>query len=141
MYIKLIFELVPHYHLCDSTAILNSPSSHSSQIHGTSLKARKLVVRVCAIVIRRAARLVAAGIVAILKKTGRDGSQGKPRRTVIAFESVLYMHYPIFLTYINEAIKDILGEEVAQNIVLQISQEDGSAIGTAMLAAVCSTPR
>ncbi|KAG6504014.1 hypothetical protein ZIOFF_036338 [Zingiber officinale] len=123
--------------------------SDSHQISGTCLKERMLVTRVCDIVIRRAARLVAAGIVAILKKIGRDGygrtssgsiTQGRSRRKVIAFESSLYIHYPIFRKYLNEAISEILGEEVAQNIVLRIS-EDGSGIGTALLAAVNSSRR
>ncbi|WOL10834.1 hypothetical protein Cni_G19593 [Canna indica] len=62
----------------------------SLQITGFSLKARMLIVRVCDIVTRRAARLAVAGIAGLLKKIGRDGSGGetsgrmnhKPRRTV-----------------------------------------------------------
>lgn len=107
-----------------------------------------LVMRVCNTVIRRAARLVAAGIIAILKKIGRDGyaststgrTQGRSRRTVIAIESGLYINYPMFREYLNEAILEILGEEVAQSIVLRIA-EDGPGIGTALLAALYSSQR
>ncbi|XP_042412365.1 hexokinase-3-like isoform X2 [Zingiber officinale] len=120
----------------------------SFEISDTSLKARMLIMRVCNTVIRRAARLVAAGIIAILKKIGRDGygststgrTQGRSRRTVIAIESGLYINYLMFREYLNEAISEILGEEVAQNIVLKIS-EDGPGIGTALLAALYSSQR
>ena len=50
-----------------------------SQIPDVPLKLRKVVVKVCDVVTRRAARLAAAGIVGILKKIGRDGSGG-PRQ-------------------------------------------------------------
>ncbi|XP_072958973.1 hexokinase-3-like [Typha angustifolia] len=118
------------------------------QMSDTSLKARKLIVRVCDIVTRRAARLVAAGIVGILKKIGRDGSGGgnsgktksRPRRTVIAIEGGLYVSYSIFREYLNEALVEILGEDVAQNVILRVS-EDGSGNGAALLAAAYSSDR
>ncbi|KAF2312100.1 hypothetical protein GH714_028053 [Hevea brasiliensis] len=68
------------------------------EIPEVPLKVRKLVVRICDVVTRRAARLAAAGIVGILKKIGRDGTGGissirgrsdiKMRRTVVAIEGV-----------------------------------------------------
>lgn len=113
-----------------------------------SLKARRLVVRVCDVVARRAARLAAAGIVGILKKIGRDGSggvasgrtKGRPRRTVVAIEGGLYANYSMFREYLNEAVAEILGEEVAQNVILRVT-EDGSGIGAALLAAAYSSNR
>lgn len=113
-----------------------------------SLKARRLVVRVCDIVTRRAARLAAAGIVGILKKIGRDGSggigsgrtKGEVRRTVVAIEGGLYAGYTMFREYLNEAAAEILGDEVAQNVILRISK-DGSGIGAALLAATYSSDR
>lgn len=70
------------------------------QIPEVPLKARKLVVRICDVVTRRAARLVAAGILGILKKMGRDGTGGiagvrsrtdvNIKRTVVAVEGGLY---------------------------------------------------
>lgn len=100
------------------------------------------MVRVCDVVSRRAARLAAAGIVGILKKVGRDGSgglgggrsKGKPRRTVVAIEGGLYAGYAVFREYLDEAVGEILGEDVAQSVVLRIS-EDGSGVGAALLAA------
>ncbi|KAK8963166.1 Hexokinase-3 [Platanthera guangdongensis] len=112
------------------------------------LRARRMVVRVCDIVARRAARLVAAGIVGILKKIGRDGSdgvatgrtKGEFRRSVIAVEGGLYASYELFREYLKEAVAEILGEEVARNVVLR-TFEDGSGIGAALLAASHSSNR
>ncbi|XP_024032783.1 hexokinase-3-like [Morus notabilis] len=113
------------------------------EIPDVPLKVRKLVVKVCDVVTRRAARLAAAGIAGILKKIGRDGSGGltggrrsdnKMRRTVVAIEGGLYTSYTMFREYLHEALIEILGEEVAQHVVLKVT-EDGSGIGAALLAA------
>ncbi|MFS7914824.1 putative hexokinase [Helianthus anomalus] len=116
------------------------------QISDVPLKVRKIMVKVCDVVTRRAARLVAAGIVGILKKIGRDGTggissgrikgykSGKMRRTVVAVEGGLYTSYTIFREYLNEAVAEILGEEIAPYVILK-TMEDGSGIGAAMLAA------
>ncbi|XP_074310584.1 hexokinase-3-like [Silene latifolia] len=119
-------------------------------IQDVPLKVRKLVVNICDVVTRRAARLAAAGIVGILKKTGRDGSGGiaggrpktasnsKPRRTVVAIEGGLYSNYRMFREYLNEAVAEILGEEWAPFVELKVT-EDGSGIGAALLAALYSS--
>ena len=119
-----------------------------SQISEVSLKVRKLVVRVCDVVTRRAARLAAAGIVGILKKIGRDGSGGiaggrsrsdvKMRRTVVAIEGGLYTSYTMFREYLHEALNEILGEDVAHHVILKVT-EDGSGTGGALLAAAYSS--
>ncbi|OIT29865.1 PREDICTED: hexokinase-3-like [Nicotiana attenuata] len=113
------------------------------------VKVRKLVVKVCDVITRRAARLAAAGIVGILKKIGRDGSGGiaggkfrsdrpsRMRRTVVAIEGGLYTSYTLFREYLNEAMKEILGEEISSNVILRV-MEDGSGIGAALLAAANS---
>ncbi|XP_022930534.1 hexokinase-3-like [Cucurbita moschata] len=117
------------------------------EITDTPLKVRKLVVKICDIVTRRAARLAAAGIVGILKKIGRDGSSGiaggrsrtdiKLRRTV-AIEGSLYTSYTMFRDYLHEALVEILGEEIAPHVILKAT-EDGSGIGAALLAASYSS--
>lgn len=116
----------------------------SSQMPDVPLKARKLVVKLCDVVTRRAARLAAAGVAGILKKVGRDGSGGitagrsrsdtKMRRTVVAIEGGLYKSYKVFREYLHEALIEILGEDVAQHISLKATR-DGSGIGAALLAA------
>ncbi|XP_031099291.1 hexokinase-3-like [Ipomoea triloba] len=111
------------------------------------LKLRKLVVEVCDVVTRRAARLAAAGIVGILKKIGRDGTGGiasgklrsgssssRMKRTVVAIEGGLYTSYTSFREYLNEAVAEILGEEVSSLVTITVT-EDGSGIGAALLAA------
>lgn len=108
------------------------------------MKVRKLVVNVCDVVTRRAARLAAAGIVGILKKIGRDGSGGimsgrsrgdvKMRRTAVAIEGGLYTNYSMFREYLNEAMVEILGEDVAKHVIFNV-MEDGSGIGASLLAA------
>uniref|UniRef100_A0A6N2L491 Phosphotransferase n=1 Tax=Salix viminalis TaxID=40686 RepID=A0A6N2L491_SALVM len=118
------------------------------EISEVSLKVRKLVVRICDVVTRRAARLAAAGIAGILKKIGRDGSGGvaggrsrsdpEMRRTVVAIEGGLYTRYMMFREYLHEALNEILGEDVAQHVILKVT-EDGSGIGGALLAAANSS--
>ncbi|KAG5070293.1 hypothetical protein JHK85_002670 [Glycine max] len=118
------------------------------EIPDVPLKARKIVVKVCDVVTRRAARLAAAGIVGILKKIGRDGSGGitggrsrsdmKMRRTVVAIEGGLYSKYTLFREYLREALNEILGEDIAKHVILKVT-EDGSGIGAALLAASYSS--
>lgn len=103
-------------------------------------------MKICDVVTRRAARLAAAGIVGILKKIGRDGSGGitggkmkggtqlKMRRMVVAVEGGLYTNYAMFREYLNEAISEILGEDIAPYVIIK-STEDGPGIGAALLAA------
>ncbi|XP_043693431.1 hexokinase-3-like [Telopea speciosissima] len=122
------------------------------EIDDVPLKVRKLIVRVCDVVTRRAARLAAAGIVGILKKIGRDGSGGvasgrsksigdssSKMRSIVAIEGGLYSSYNMFRQYLNEAVAEILGEEMAQHVILKVT-EDGSGIGAALLAASYSSP-
>lgn len=120
------------------------------EVGDVPLKVRKLVVKVCDVVTRRAARLAAAGIVGILKKMGRDGSGGiasgkarggshsKMRRTVVAIEGALYTSYALFREYLNDAITDILGEDISSHVILKVT-EDGSGMGAALLAAAYSS--
>ncbi|KAK7341263.1 hypothetical protein VNO80_24189 [Phaseolus coccineus] len=113
------------------------------EIPDVPLKLRKVVVKVCDVVTRRAARLAAAGIVGILKKIGRDGSGGitsgrrndvKMKRTVVAIEGGLYSSYTFFREYLHEALNEILGEDIAKHVILKVT-EDGSGVGAALLAA------
>ena len=86
-------------------------------------------MRICDIVTRRAARLAAAGIVAILQKIGRDGTlcgttnvrkiRGEPKRSVVAIEGGLYQGYSVFREYLNEAVDEILGDEIASTVTLK----------------------
>ena len=105
------------------------------QIPNTSLKERKLVVRLCDIVSTRGARLAAAGILGILKKLGRETfKDGENQKTVIALDGGLYEHYTEYSRCLEATIAELLGDEVSESIVIEHSN-DGSGIGAALLAA------
>lgn len=111
-------------------------------IDDTSLELRQLVVEICSIVAKRAARLAGAGIVGILKKIGRDGttqvdSAARGKRTVVAMDGGLYEHYPLFRVELKAAVAELLGSDVAKNVLIDLSK-DGSGIGAALLAAAHS---
>ncbi|KAH9311789.1 hypothetical protein KI387_026824, partial [Taxus chinensis] len=95
-------------------------------ISNIPLRTRKLVVELCNIVAVRAARLAGAGIVGILKKLGRDviGASGK-NRTVVAIDGGLYEHYPLFRHNMQIAVKELLGSEVSETVIIEHSK-DGS---------------
>lgn len=105
------------------------------EISNTSLKMRKVVVELCDIVATRGARLSAAGIVGILKKLGRDTVRdGEKQKSVIALDGGLFEHYTKFSACMQSTVKDLLGEEVSETVVIEHSN-DGSGIGAALLAA------
>ncbi|XP_031275712.1 hexokinase-1-like isoform X1 [Pistacia vera] len=105
------------------------------EIPNTSLKMRKVIVSLCDIVATRGARLSAAGIVGILKKLGRDTvKDGEKQKSVIALDGGLYEHYMKFSACMKSTVKEMLGEEVSENITIELSN-DGSGIGAALLAA------
>ena len=105
------------------------------QISNTSLKMRKTIVELCDIVATRGARLSAAGIFGILKKLGRDTVRdGEKQKSVIALDGGLYEHYTKFSACMESTLKELLGGEIAESIVIEHSN-DGSGIGAALLAA------
>ncbi|XP_019057839.1 PREDICTED: hexokinase-4-like isoform X4 [Tarenaya hassleriana] len=105
------------------------------QIKDVPLRMRRIVVRVCDAVTRRAGRLGAAGIAGILKKMGREEGNS---RSVVAIEGGLYASYKKFREYLKEGLEEILGRDfVARNVVLKIT-EDGSGLGAALLAAAAA---
>ncbi|XVE70502.1 hypothetical protein DITRI_Ditri10aG0077600 [Diplodiscus trichospermus] len=105
------------------------------EISNTSLKMRKVIVELCDIVAARGARLSAAGIVGILKKLGRDTvKDGEKQKSVVALDGGLYEHYTKFRDCMESTLRELLGEEVYENIAIELSN-DGSGIGAALLAA------
>ncbi|KAM1501404.1 hypothetical protein TB2_025948 [Malus domestica] len=105
------------------------------EISNTSLKMRKVVVALCDIVATRGARLSAAGILGVLKKLGRDTvKDGEKQKSVVALDGGLYEHYTEFRTSMEGTLKELLGDEVAEHISIELSS-DGSGIGAALLAA------
>ena len=99
----------------------------------------------CDIVAERGARLAAAGIVGVLMKIGRDGSDVAPLsndsshhfrqyKTSVAVDGGLYEHYPKFRKYMHEAVNELLGPCAIGLVTIELSK-DGSGIGAALLAA------
>ncbi|KAJ0785181.1 putative hexokinase [Helianthus annuus] len=112
---------------------------HCVQMHyvisNTSLSTRKTVVEICNILATRGARLAAAGILGILKKTGRDSFRdGELPNTVIAMDGGLYEHYSEYRNCLENTLNELVGEKLAKHVKLILSN-DGSGIGAALLAA------
>ena len=93
-------------------------------------------MEICSIIAIRAARLAGAGIVGVLKKIGRDEIVGM-NRTIVAMDGGLYEHYPLFRQHLMAAVEELLGQEVAKSVVIELSK-DGSGIGAALIAAAHS---
>ncbi|KAL8223355.1 hypothetical protein R6Q57_018830 [Mikania cordata] len=105
------------------------------EISNTSLKMRKVIVELCEIVATRGARLSAAGILGILKKTGRDVLKGQEnQKSVIAMDGGLFEHYIKFRNALQNTMDELLGEETSKNVIIELSN-DGSGLGAALLAA------
>ncbi|XP_022999554.1 hexokinase-1-like [Cucurbita maxima] len=124
-----------HHDTSPDLKVVGSKLKDNLEISNTSLKTRKIIVELCDIVATRGARLSAAAILGILKKLGRDTvGNGEKRRSVVALDGGLYEHYTKFRTTMESTLKELLGDEVAGNIVIEHSN-DGSGIGAALLAA------
>jgi len=103
----------------------------------SDLNSRKLVVEVCDVITKRGARLAAAGIVGILKKLGRNKHSVDKQRTVVAIDGALFKHYTIFSKCLQSTVRELLGEEASESVVIKLAN-DGSGIGAAFLAATHS---
>ncbi|MCL7038322.1 hypothetical protein MKW94_006488 [Papaver nudicaule] len=100
----------------------------------TTLNMRKTAVKVIDTIVRRGARLAGAGIVGILEKMEQD-SEGLiyGKRSVVAIDGSLYEQYPQYKLYLNEAVKELLGPEKFENVVIE-QFHDASGVGAALLA-------
>ncbi|KAI8837584.1 hypothetical protein BC829DRAFT_404965 [Chytridium lagenaria] len=97
------------------------------KITRTTRSDRLIVKGICELVGKRAARLSAAGIAAIVTKINRlDGC-------VIAIDGSLFELYPHFANRMRDALREMLGLS-AENIVLEQAR-DGSGQGAALIAA------
>ncbi|KAM0938205.1 putative hexokinase [Dioscorea sansibarensis] len=124
-----------HHDTTPDLRVVGNKLKEIFDINNTSLKVRKMVVKLCDIITKRGARLAAAGIVGILKKQGRDTLRdGNKQRTVIAMDGGLFEHYTIFSKTLVRTIEELLGEEVASTVFIEHAN-DGSGIGAALLAA------
>ena len=101
-------------------------------VKSSSRAERALVKNVCAIVSRRAARISAAAMAAVITKM----DQKLQRKHTIAVDGSVYEKHPGFSRNIEKALKEVLGSK-AGKIKLVLSK-DGSGKGAAIIAAVAS---
>ncbi|XP_057447232.1 hexokinase-1-like isoform X1 [Lotus japonicus] len=127
--------LAMHHDTSSDLEVVGNKLSDVLEIHGTSLKMRKIVVELCDIVANRGARLAASGILGILKKIGRDTKKvGEKQKSVISLDGGVFVQYTKFRTCLESTLKELLRDEVAETIAIEHS-DNGSGIGAALLAA------
>ncbi|KAI7859615.1 hypothetical protein BDC45DRAFT_564409 [Circinella umbellata] len=97
-------------------------------IPSTSLMDRQLVKGVCEIVGRRAARLSACGIAAVLKQSNLVTSG-----CTIGIDGSLFEHYPCFEANMMQALKDMFGPYISYKVKFSLAR-DGSGLGAAIVA-------
>ncbi|XP_061371256.1 hexokinase-1-like isoform X2 [Gastrolobium bilobum] len=126
---------VMHHDTSSDLKVVENKLRDLLEIHNTSLKMRKIAVKLCDIVAIRGARLTAAGILGILKKIGRDTIKaGEKQKSVIALDGGVFEVYIPFRTCFENTLKELLGDEAFETIGIE-QNRDGSGIGAALLAA------
>ncbi|KAI7739947.1 hypothetical protein M8C21_029349 [Ambrosia artemisiifolia] len=124
-----------HHDTSEDLRVVGKKLNDILEISNTSLETRKLIVNLCNIIATRGARLAAAGILGILRKTGRHvAKNGETAKTVIAMDGGLYEHYTEYRKCMENTIHELVGDELSQHVKL-VHSNDGSGIGAALLAA------
>ncbi|KAE9600147.1 putative phosphotransferase with an alcohol group as acceptor [Lupinus albus] len=101
----------------------------------SNLSERKTVLEVCDTIVKRGGNLAGAGVVGILQKM-EENSEGLifGNRIVVAIDGGLYENYPQYRAYLQDSVKELLGTEKSNSVVIDHTK-DGSGIGAALLAA------
>ena len=99
---------------------------------GSSLENRRIVKKICQSVSRRAARISASCIAAIV--TRMDPHLSKEH--VIAVDGSVFERHPTFSRNMEEALEDIFTKR--RNRIRLVLTKDGSGIGAAILASVAA---
>lgn len=92
----------------------------------TTLADRRTAVEVAALVARRAARLSAVGVAAVLEQMGLPAGNG----VNVAIDGSVFKKYPHFAEWMGEALTEL---GASPGLVVA---EDGSGLGAALVAAV-----
>lgn len=98
------------------------------QIPPTTLGDRQIVKHICIAVGRRAARLSACGVAAVLAHTGE-----LEKGANVAIDGSVYEFFPNFQNYLTDTLEELFGEEVAKGVHFTLAR-DGSGFGAAMIA-------
>ncbi|CAN1168484.1 HXK1 [Linum perenne] len=123
-----------HHDSSSDLKVVASKLKDILEIHSTSLRTRKAIVEVCNIIATRGARLAAAGVVAILRKMGKDGVKEGGEKTVVAMDGGLYEHYSEYSKCLETTLTELLGDDVSKSVEV-VHANDGSGVGAALLAA------
>ena len=103
-------------------------------LHDVTTTEAKIIKKICELVGKRAARLAAASIAAIVQHTGaiKEGCD-------IGIDGSLYEFYPSFEARMYDALKDMLPEvdNIESKIRLGLAK-DGSGVGAALTACVAA---
>ncbi|CAK5283702.1 unnamed protein product [Mycena citricolor] len=106
----------------------------------TTLAERQFFRALAKLIGRRAARLSACGIAAIVTKMGYlEGDLENGEKCVVGADGSLYNKYPGFADRVHEGLQDVFGDK-GRNIVTQHA-EDGSGVGSAIIAAMTKARR
>jgi hexokinase len=99
-------------------------------IKHTMIREKRIVRRVCELVVKRAARIAAAAIVAVVMKM----DPALARRHTVAIDGSVYEKLPGFSSNMRNVIREIVGKR-SENIKLSLTK-DGSGQGAAIAAAM-----
>ncbi|ORZ10407.1 hypothetical protein BCR42DRAFT_422319 [Absidia repens] len=120
--------------LADNDAFTLASTQHVLQdilmVPSTTLQDRQVVKHICELVARRAARLSAAGIAAILSHTGDID-----RPSVVAIDGSIYEFLPGFEAQMLDTLKELFGDTIEDRVKFGL-MKDGSGFGAAILAMV-----
>ncbi|CAO3660165.1 unnamed protein product [Rhizopus stolonifer] len=105
---------------------------HVMNIPSTTITDRRMVKKICELVGKRAARLIAAGISSIITKRG-----ALEVGLSISVEGIVYEHYSNFPDRVNNALRELYGDYV-DRINIGITR-DCNGIGAALAAMLAST--
>lgn len=122
-------------------SILRQELESALQVYSPAYDDAQAFKAISAAVGRRAARLSAVAIAAIVLQTGKltDPALPKDEPVDIGVDGSLVEHYPYFRDMIYEALRvvDGIGEEGAKRIRIGIAK-DGSGVGAALIALVAA---
>lgn len=88
------------------------------------------VKEVCGLVGKRAGRLKAVAVAAVMHQLGRDTGQ----RTIIGVDGGVFEQYDKYREALQEGLKDIMGEEAAESVHFK-HVAHASSLGAAYVAA------
>lgn len=99
---------------------------------GASLNDRTFLKMICRSISKRAARVAAAGVFAVLLQIN---DHQKHKKVTVAVDGSVFKLYPQFRTRMQDAISDMLTCSELKLVVDLVDAEDGSGVGAAAVAA------